>query len=160
VADITTAPSAGTAASSEREAIDRASASVAGVRAQLEGLAFRRTNEHETASRYLVEIHKKYAIPFACVVFVLVGCPLGVITRGGNFGISAMISLGFYIVYWVSLIGGEKLADRNILSPAVAMWSGNILFVIIAVLLAYKVNYETTPMKWLFSRLRHRHRSA
>ncbi len=154
VADITAAPSAGTAAGSEREAIDRASASVAGIRAQLEGLAFRRTNEHETASRYLVEIHKKYAIPFACVVFVLVGCPLGVITRGGNFGISAMISLGFYIVYWVSLIGGEKLADRNILSPGIAMWSGNILFVIIAVLLAYKVNYETTPLKGLVMRLR------
>lgn len=160
MADVTTSPTAPTAAASTAEAIDRASATVAAMRAQLEGLAFRRKSEHQTASKYLVEIHKKYAIPFACVIFVLVGCPLGVITRGGNFGISAMISLGFYIVYWVSLIGGEKLADRNLLPPGIAMWTGNVLFAIIAVLLVYKVNYETTPLKSLVRRLRQRQRSA
>jgi lipopolysaccharide export system permease protein len=53
----------------------------------------------ERSNRYEVEIQKKYAIPFACIIFVLIGCPLGVITRGGNFGLSAAITLGFYVVY-------------------------------------------------------------
>lgn len=51
---------------------------------------------------YMVEVHKKYAIPFACVVFVLVGAPLGMMARRGNFGVAASLSLFFFI------ISGEK----------------------------------------------------
>lgn len=131
----------------QREVLDRATATISSVRSTLEGQAYRASSEHEVANKYLVEIYKKYSIPFACVIFVLVGCPLGVVTKGGNFGISAMVSLGFYILYWATLIGGEKLADRNILSPAIAMWSGNILIGIIGIVVAIKVNYETTPVK-------------
>src|SRR5574344_1354153 len=89
-----------------------------------------------------VEIHKKYALPFACLVFVFVGCPLGVRTRGGNFGVSALISLGFYILYWACLIGGEKLADRGLLSPFLAMWMGNIIVGVLGIFLTLKVNNE------------------
>ncbi len=91
---------------------------------------------------YLVEIHKKYAIPFACLVFVLIGCPLGIRSRGGNFGISAGISLGFFILYWACLIAGEKLADRAIISPWFGMWLGNIIVGILGIILTLKVNNE------------------
>jgi lipopolysaccharide export system permease protein len=80
------------------------------------------------------------------VIFVLVGAPLGMIVKGGSFGTSALISLGFYILYWISLIGGEKLADRNILDPGIAIWSGNILIGVIGIVVAYKVNYEVSPI--------------
>jgi len=93
--------------------------------------------------QYQVEIYKKYAIPFACLVFVFVGAPLGIITKGGNFGLSAGISLAFYIVYWVSLIGGEKLADRGILQPWLAMWLGNIIIGVLGIILTLRVNYES-----------------
>ncbi|MFP4528933.1 MAG: LptF/LptG family permease [Candidatus Kapaibacterium sp.] len=95
------------------------------------------------ARQYSVEIWKKYAIPFACIVFVLVGCPLGVMTRGGNFGISAGISLGFYIIYWACLIGGEKLADRGFLSPAFSMWLGNIIVGMLGILLTLRIHHES-----------------
>ncbi len=144
----------------ESEILNRAAISASNIRTQLEGISYRMRGEEETVNKYQVEINKKYAIPFACLIFVLVGCPLGVLTRGGNFGISAMISLGFYIVYWVTLIGGEKLADRNILSPAVAMWAGNIVFGVVALLLTYKVNFETTPFRNLVQRLRRRKRGV
>lgn len=95
------------------------------------------------ANQYLVEIYKKYAIPFACFVFVFVGCPLGIITRRGNFGISASISLGFYIFYWACLIGGEKLADRGFIEPWLAMWAGNIIIGIVGIILTLRTSYET-----------------
>ncbi|HOQ49435.1 MAG TPA: LptF/LptG family permease, partial [Candidatus Kapabacteria bacterium] len=95
------------------------------------------------ANQYLVEIYKKYAIPFACFVFVFVGCPLGIIARRGNFGISASISLGFYIFYWACLIGGEKLADRGFIEPWLAMWAGNIIIGIVGILLTLRTSYET-----------------
>ncbi len=91
---------------------------------------------------YEVEIYKKYAIPFACFIFVLVGCPLGIMTKGGNFGINAAITLGFYILYWACLIGGEKLADRDFASPMLSMWLGNIIVGTAGVILTIKVNNE------------------
>jgi lipopolysaccharide export system permease protein len=141
---------------SERKRIQQALLGISSIRSNLESLAFRRESEHVIASTYLVEIYKKYAIPFACVIFVLVGAPLGMIVKGGSFGTSALISLGFYILYWISLIGGEKLADRNILDPGIAIWSGNILIGAIGIVVAYKVNYEVSPSaalrQWLSAR--------
>lgn len=98
----------------------------------------------ETKSlQYEVEIHKKYAIPFACFIFVLVGAPLGVITKGGNFGLSAGMSLAFYVVYWALLIGGEKLADRGHLDPFLSMWAGNIIIGLFGLYLTLKVSRES-----------------
>lgn len=143
---------------SQREILDRTSATISGIRSSLEGDAYRIRSEREVVNKYQVEINKKYAIPFACLLFVIVGCPLGVIIKNGNFGISAMVSLAFYVLYWITLIGGEKLADRDILSPAIAMWSGNIVIGIIGIVVAYKVNYETTPIKsvvrWIRARVK------
>ena len=95
------------------------------------------------AQEYDVEIQKKYAIPFACLLFVFVGCPLGIMTKGGNFGLSAGISLAFYIFYWACLIGGEKLADRGFMTPFLSMWLGNILIGIMGLILTLKVNNES-----------------
>jgi lipopolysaccharide export system permease protein len=145
-----------TALESEQQRIQQAILGISSIRSNLESLSFRRESEHVMANTYLVEIYKKYAIPFACVIFVLVGAPLGMIVKGGSFGTSALISLGSYILYWISLIGGEKLADRNILDPGIAIWSGNILIGVIGIVVAYKVNYEVSPIaalrQWLSAR--------
>lgn len=116
---------------------------------QITSEAFRIIDFESRARQYEVEIHKKYAIPFACIVFALVGCPLGMITKRGNFGVSAAISLGFYVFYWACLIGGEKLADRGFISPFLSMWLGNFIIGIIGILLILRVNNESV----LFSRL-------
>lgn len=87
---------------------------------------------------YLVEIYKKYSIPFACVVFVLIGAPLGMITRKGGFGVAAGMSLGFFLLYWACLIGGEKLADRELLSPFLSMWVANIILGIAGIYLVFR----------------------
>lgn len=89
---------------------------------------------------YLVEIYKKYSIPFACVIFVLIGAPLGIITRRGGFGIAAGMSLGFFLLYWVFLIGGEKLADRELLSPFLSMWLANMLLGLAGIYLLFRNN--------------------
>jgi len=122
-----------------------------------------RRNDYESRARqYEVEIQKKYAIPFACFVFLLVGCPLGVMTKGGNFGISAAISIGFYIFYWACLIGGEKLADRGMLDPALSMWLGDILVGIMGIILIVKVNNESLriPGQSIFIKWRNKKRNS
>ncbi|MDI6739607.1 MAG: LptF/LptG family permease [Candidatus Edwardsbacteria bacterium] len=77
--------------------------------------------------RYQVEIQKKLAIPVACLVFVLLGIPLAALTRRGGMGTSFGLSLGFFTLYYLCLVGGEELADRQLLSPVMAMWMANII---------------------------------
>jgi lipopolysaccharide export system permease protein len=100
--------------------------------------------------QYWVEIHKKFSIPTACIVFVLVGVPLGIMSRRGGFGTAATLSLGFFVLYWACLIGGEKLADRDIVSPLVGMWSANVLISVFGVYLTVRSAKETILINWGF----------
>jgi lipopolysaccharide export system permease protein len=102
-------------------------------------------------NKYQVEIYKKYALPAACIVFVLIGAPLGTMVRKGGFGVAASISLFFFLVYWAFLIGGEKLADRDFFAPFWGMWSANILLTIAGILLILKSVRETVTIRftWL-----------
>lgn len=94
---------------------------------QLDNLVAELQHSEHNAQKLLVEIHKKYAIPVACLVFVLIGAPLGVLARRGGLTTGVGLSLGFFLFYWGFLIAGEDLADRQIVSPLVAMWSANFL---------------------------------
>ncbi|NTW53479.1 MAG: YjgP/YjgQ family permease [Chlorobaculum sp.] len=76
---------------------------------------------------YMVEYHKKYSLAFACLVFAVVGAPLGVMARRGGFGAGAALSLFFFVLYWALMIVGEKIADRGVLLPAIAVWLPNLI---------------------------------
>lgn len=100
------------------------------------------------SDQYLVEIHKKYSIPAACVVFVLIGAPLGIMARKGGFGVAATLSLGFFVLYWACLKGGENLADRDIASPFWGMWIANIILGIVGLYLTYRIGRESAIIRW------------
>jgi lipopolysaccharide export system permease protein len=112
--------------------------------------AFRLQNIDRETDQYLVEIHKKYSIPAACIVFVLIGVPLGIMSRRGGFGIAATLSLGFFVLYWACLIGGEKLADRGLVSPFVGMWIANILIGLLGAYLTFRIARESILINWSF----------
>jgi lipopolysaccharide export system permease protein len=100
------------------------------------------------AREYLVEIHKKFAIPFACIVFVFIGAPLGIMSRRGTFGMGASLSLGFFVFYWACLRGGENLADRGYFDPWVGMWIANIVLGIIGLYLTFRMARENLTIDW------------
>jgi len=100
--------------------------------------------------KFEVEIYKKYAIPAACIVFMLIGAPLGIMVRKGGFGVAASISLFFFLVYWAFLIGGEKLAERGVFSPIIGMWAANFFLGIIGIILLIKTNRETITIQFTF----------
>ena len=95
-----------------------------------------------------VEIHKKYSIPMACIVFVLIGAPLGIMARQGGLAIGGVLSLIFFLVYWAFLIGGEQLADRMIIGPILAMWAPNVLVGMGGVYLVVRSVRESTFINW------------
>jgi len=96
----------------------------------------------------LVEVHKKYSIPFACIVFVLIGAPLGIMSRRGNLAVAGAIAFIFFLIYWSSLIGGEELADNQMVTPFMAMWIANIICGIGGVYLILHSIHEATFIQW------------
>lgn len=118
--------------------------------AQLSGnlgiLADRKASLLRSVSRYRVEIHKKYSIPFACIVFVLLGVPLGLSTRKGSAGIALGVSLLVILVYYLFLIAGEHLADRRMMPAYLSMWLPNIVLGAFGVILTVRSLHEGNPL--------------
>jgi lipopolysaccharide export system permease protein len=100
--------------------------------------------------KYEVEIYKKYALPVACIIFVLIGAPLGVMVRKGGFGVAAGISLFFFLIYWAFLIGGEKLSERGFFSPFIGMWAANFVLGFVGIILTIKTNKEAKTITFNF----------
>lgn len=100
-------------------------------------------------NKYTVEAHKKFSIPFACILFVLLGAPLGVMAKKGGFAVSTSLSFGFFLLYYILLIGGEELADRNQVTPEVGMWAPNVVLLIVALYLTLHTIRERAPISIL-----------
>jgi len=112
--------------------------------------------ERNEANRYKVEIHKKFSIPVACILFVLVGAPLGILARSGGVGTGASYSLAFFVMYWAALIGDETLADKGKLDGALAMWLPDIVLGVIGLLLVSQMGRHSQFFRydWLRGLLR------
>ena len=94
-----------------------------------------------------VEIHKKYAIAFACIVFVLIGAPLAVRFPRGGVGMVITASVVIFSIFWASLIGGETLADDGYVSPALAMWLPNLILLPIGILLVRRLSTQVATAR-------------
>ncbi|NBC18530.1 MAG: LptF/LptG family permease [Bacteroidetes bacterium] len=109
--------------------------------------------EAQRADRYRVEIHKKYSIALACLIFVLIGAPLGLSIRRGGLGVIGGVALGIFMFYWVTLVQGEKLADRGFLPPWIGMWIANLVMLLVGLWLVFYVTLDlraTPPLRKRF----------
>ena len=94
-----------------------------------------------------VELHKKFAISVACTVFVLVGAPIALRFPRGGVGLVIGVSLVIFGIYYIGLIAGEALADRNVLTPFWAMWAANILLTIVGLFLLARMGRESSTTR-------------
>jgi LPS export ABC transporter permease LptG len=95
----------------------------------------------------LVEVHKKFAFPFACVVFGIVGLPLGITNRRGGKSSGFSLSIGIIVFYYVLINNGEHLAGAGKISPAVGMWAPNVVLFVIGLYLLGRANREGGAQK-------------
>jgi lipopolysaccharide export system permease protein len=113
---------------------------------ELRILSDRAASSTRTMNKLRVEIHKKFSIPVACIVFVLLGVPLGLSLRQGSAGVSLGVSLLFILLYYLFLLGGEQLADRGIMPGWLAMWLPNILLGALGIHLTFRSIREGNPV--------------
>jgi lipopolysaccharide export system permease protein len=95
------------------------------------------------ANQYLVEVHKKWAISVACLVFALVGIPMALRFPRGGMGLVIGGGLAVFAIYYVGLIAGEGLGNKDIVHPWTAMWAPNIIFAVVAIFGLVRVSRES-----------------
>jgi lipopolysaccharide export system permease protein len=108
-----------------RDPLERQLDDLPAARADLEMWHAEREALLRRAAGLTVEIHKKFSLPTACVVFVLLGAPLGMRVRRAGPAV-AFVSIAFFLFYYLCLVGGEEMANRLLLPPWLAMWLPNL----------------------------------
>ncbi|MFA5063038.1 MAG: LptF/LptG family permease [Candidatus Omnitrophota bacterium] len=91
------------------------------------------------AGPLLVEIHEKLTLAFSCLIFVLMGAPLAIITRRREKSINIGIAILIIVVYYPLLIGCESLGMEGVINPVLAMWIPNIIFGSLGTVLTYRL---------------------
>ena len=100
-------------------------------------------------SRYLIELNKKFSLAFACILFVIIGAPMGYLfKKAGIAGVLTGILL--FSLYYILVLAGEEFADRRGFSPLWAMWLPNIILLGCGIYLFLVAEFEKSPFKKLF----------
>jgi lipopolysaccharide export system permease protein len=111
--------------------------------AQVATAADRAKDADRRADRFLVEVHKKWAISMACISFVIIGIVMALRFPRGGIGLVIGGGLLVFSVHYVGLTAGESLADRGFVSPWQAMWTPNIVLTIVGLLGLVRVSRES-----------------
>jgi lipopolysaccharide export system permease protein len=99
--------------------------------------------EIKAIRKYEVEWNKKLTMSFACLVFFFIGAPLGAIIRKGGLGTPAVISIFFFVVYYVISISGQKLVEEDVVGAFTGMWAASYILLPIGVFLTYKATTDS-----------------
>jgi len=105
-------------------------------------------------AKILTEVHHRWALGFSCLAFVLVGTPLGIISRWKHsLSAFAFSMLPILVIYYPLTMGGQALSKEGKLPPVLAMWMGNALLFLVGALLFYRILHRQLPRKKVFSKL-------
>jgi lipopolysaccharide export system permease protein len=102
--------------------------------------------EIKNIKRYEVEWNKKLTMSFACLVFFFIGAPLGAIIRKGGLGTPAVISIFFFVIYYVISISGQKLVEEDVIGTFAGMWAASYILLPIGIFLTYKATTDSVIM--------------
>lgn len=128
-------------------ALRLADTSGARLRIRLADFDARQIALRQMAARYQIEIHKKFAIAAACLVFVLIGAPVALRFPRGGVGLVIGASVLIFGLYYVGLIGGETLADALIVTPFWAMWGANFAMTAIGMVFFLRLNRQSVAAR-------------
>ena len=93
--------------------------------------------------RSKVEWHKKMSLPVSIMIFFLIGAPLGAIIRKGGLGLPVVVSIIFFVIYYIISLSGEKLAKEGSWDAVYGMWLSTFILTPIAVYLTYKATNDS-----------------
>ena len=102
--------------------------------------------------RHEIELHRKFTLAFACLVFFFIGAPLGAITRKGGLGMPVVISVVMFIIYYIIDNTGYKMAREALWPCWSGMWLSSMVLLPIGIFLTYKAATDSAlfnPEAWM-----------
>ena len=99
--------------------------------------------EIKAIKKYEVEWNKKLTMSFACLVFFFIGAPLGAIIRKGGLGTPAVISILFFVIYYVISISGQKMVEEDVIGTFAGMWASSYILLPVGIFLTYKATTDS-----------------
>jgi lipopolysaccharide export system permease protein len=102
--------------------------------------------EVKVIRKYEVEWNRKLTMSFACLVFFFIGAPLGAIIRKGGLGTPSVISIFFFVIYYVISISGQKLVEEDVVGTFAGMWAASYILLPIGIFLTYKATTDSVIM--------------
>ncbi len=94
--------------------------------------------------KHVNEWHRKFTLSFACVIFFFIGAPLGAIIRKGGLGMPVIVSVLFFIIYYIISMTGERAAKELAMSPFLGMWISTIVILPLGIILTYKATTDSS----------------
>ena len=85
-----------------------------------------------------IELHRKFTLSIACLIFFLIGAPLGAIIRKGGLGMPVVVSVFLFIIYYILSMLTEKAAREGGWSIVEGMWTSSFIFLLFGIFLTYK----------------------
>ena len=103
------------------------------------------------------EWHRKLALPVSIFIFFLVGAPLGAIIRKGGLGMPIVISVIFFVIYYIISVSGEKLSKEGTWDSLLGMWISSIILFPVAIYLTHKATNDSAllDIDWYIGRYKH-----
>lgn len=90
-----------------------------------------------------VEWHRKFTFSLACLIMFFIGAPLGAIVRKGGLGMPVVISVIFFLLFWILSISGEKMAKELVLEPYQGMWLATTVLFPLGIFFTYKATTDS-----------------
>ncbi len=116
--------------------------------AELKADIARRMKQNKDFNPQLVELHKKFALPFAALLLGFIGAPLGINTRASSRSAGFSLSILVIFLYYVLFRIGESLGELGKLPPILCLWMPNVLLAAAAGYLIYKTGHNSA-IKWI-----------
>lgn len=88
--------------------------------------------------------HKKLSLPISVIIFFMIGAPLGAIIRKGGMGTPIVISVVFFVIYYVISTSGEKMAKEGTWDSFTGMWISSFILTPIAIYLMIKATNDSS----------------
>jgi lipopolysaccharide export system permease protein len=130
----------------QQKVIDVALANVRSIKGYISSTGDELFSKGKYIARHKIEWNRKFSLSFACFVFFFIGAPLGAIIRKGGLGLPVVISVLFFVLYYVITITGEKFARELFWQPAAGMWLSSFILLPLGAFLSYKASTDSVIM--------------
>ncbi len=113
------------------------------IKTRVHSVQIESSNNETFILKHLIEWHRKFTLSLGCLVLFFIGAPLGAIIRKGGLGMPAVVSVVFFVLYYVLSITGEKMAINEAVHPIVGMWMASVILLPLGIYITAKATSDS-----------------